>query len=124
MVIYPPRDIEIYRTILTIFINQLTFKKGNINMSAGSIIGKCAVGGALIGGVYGLVSDGKDTLTCAFDGALIGAGVGVAIAAFSSAEEEDAGFFGLLSGSADSGYSVGGDHMINASTNNLLSNYR
>ena len=93
-------------------------------MSAGSIIGKCAVGGALIGGVYGLVSDGKDTLTCAFDGALIGAGVGVAIAAFSSAEEEDAGFFGLLSGSADSGYSVGGDHMINASTNNLLSNYR
>ena len=94
-------------------------------MSAGSTIAKCAVGGALIGGVYGLVSDGKDTLTCAFDGALIGAGVGVAIAAFSSsAEEEDAGFFGLLSGSADSGYGIGGDHMIQTSTNNLLANYR
>ena len=93
-------------------------------MSAGSTIGKCVVGGALIGGVYGLITDGKDTLTCAFDGALIGAGVGVVISAFSSAEEEDAGFFGLLSGSADSGYGVGGDHMIQASSNNLMSNYR
>ena len=93
-------------------------------MSAGSTIAKCAVGGALIGGVYGLVSDGKDTITCMFDGALIGAGVGVAIAAFSSSEEEDSGFFGMLSGGADSGYGVGGDHMINQSTTNLLSNYR
>ena len=93
-------------------------------MSAGSTIAKCAVGGALIGGVYGLVSDGKDALTCAFDGALIGAGVGVAIAAFSSSEEEDSGFFGLLSGGTDTGYGIGGDNMIDKSTNNLLSNYR
>lgn len=93
-------------------------------MSAGSTIGKCVVGGALIGGVYGLVTDGKDTLTCAFDGALIGAGVGVVISAFSSSEEEDSGFFGLLSGSSDTGFGVGGDHMINSSTSNLMANYR
>ena len=94
-------------------------------MSAGSTIGKCAVGGALIGGVYGLVTDGKDTITCMFDGALIGAGVGAAIAVFSSGEEnEDAGFFGLLSGSADSGYGIGGDHMIQTSSKNLMANYR
>ena len=94
-------------------------------MSAGSTIGKCAVGGALIGGVYGLITDGKDTITCMFDGALIGAGVGVAIAAISSSsEEEDSGFFGLLSGSSDTGFGVGGDHMINSSTTNLMSNYR
>ena len=93
-------------------------------MSTASTVGKCVVGGAIIGGLYGLVSDGKDTLTCAFDGALIGAGVGVAIAAFSSSEDEDSGFFGFISGSADTGYSVGGDHMINSSTTNLMSNYR
>lgn len=93
-------------------------------MSAGSTIGKCVVGGALIGGVYGLVTDGKDTLTCAFDGALIGAGVGVAIAAFSSSEEEDSGFFGMLSGDSASGYGTGGDHMINSSTSNLMNNYK
>ena len=93
-------------------------------MSAGSTIAKCAVGGALIGGVYGLVSDGKDTITCMFDGAIIGAGVGVAIAAFSSAEEDDAGFFGMLSGDSNSGYGVGGDHMIQTSSNNLMANYR
>ena len=92
-------------------------------MSAGSTIAKCAVGGALIGGVYGLVSDGKDTLTCAFDGALIGAGVGVAIAAFSSSDE-DSGFFGMVSGDSNSGYGVGGDHMIQTSSNNLMANYR
>lgn len=93
-------------------------------MSA-STIGKCVVGGALIGGVYGLITEGKDTLTCAFDGALIGAGVGVVISAFSSGEEsEDSGFFGLLSGGADSGYGVGGDHMIQTSSTNLMSNYR
>ena len=93
-------------------------------MSAGSTIAKCAVGGALIGGVYGIVSDGKDTITCAFDGALIGAGVGVAIAALStSAEEEDAGFFGLLSGSSDTGFGIGGDHMIQTS-NSVVANYR
>ena len=93
-------------------------------MSAGSTIAKCAVGGALIGGVYGLITDGKDTITCAFDGALIGAGVGVAIAAFSSAEEEDAGFFGMLSGDVNAGYAAGGDHMIQASSNNLMANYK
>ena len=94
-------------------------------MSAGSTIAKCAVGGALIGGVYGLVSDGKDTITCMFDGALIGAGVGAAIAVFSSGEEnEDSGFFGMLSGDGNSGYSVGGDHMIQSSTSNLIASYR